>query len=293
MAARWFEQGAKFVTPVKDTYPFISDFNLGSFHGKSALVTGSSRGIGLQTAIHLAKAGCSKIALAARSSLSDAKELVEKAAADAKTDIKILTLDLDVSSVESVEAAVTEVKKAFGNLDLLVNNAAFLSKHSLIGESDPSVYWKTWETNINGTYLCTRAFLPLLLESTLKTVINMSSSGGHVVFPGASAYQTTKFAVCRFTEFLDAEYAEKGLIAIALNPGAVKTKLSSVLPSSLEKYLEDTVELSADTVVWISKERRNWLAGRFVTATWNMEELEKRKEEISEKDLLKFKMDFA
>jgi NAD(P)-dependent dehydrogenase (short-subunit alcohol dehydrogenase family) len=120
----------------------------------------------------------------------------------------------------------------------------------------------------------------------------MASSGGHALFPDASAYQTSKFALCRFTEFLDEGYAHLGLVAFALHPGATVTEMGLKLPEELHDYLTDTIELPADTLVWLCKERREWLRGRFVAATWNMEEFEKRKDEIVERDLLKFRMLF-
>jgi NAD(P)-dependent dehydrogenase (short-subunit alcohol dehydrogenase family) len=288
----WLSHGQSFVTPVHDTYPFISASNAGSMNGRSVLITGASRGIGLTTAVHFARAGCSMIALTARSSLAEAEAAVRKAATEAGTDIKILALNMDITSSSSVEAAVEQVKSRFGYLDVLINNAGYLSEFQGIGDSDPLEYWKTWDININGTYLCVRYFLPLLLESQLKTVINVTSAGAHVVFPGASSYQTSKFALCRFTEFLDAEYVSQGLVALALNPGGVRTKLALSMPESMYGLLKDTPELSADTMLWLCKERREWLRGRFVTSTWNMEELESRKDEIVKEDLLKFRMAF-
>lgn len=289
--AHWFHHANTFVTTVDDTYPFISSVKPGSLSGKSVLITGASRGIGLQTALHFAKAGCSKIALAARSALTAAKEAVSQAASPSA---QILTLALDVSSPESVRAAASQIQQAFGHLDILINNAGHLSPFQHIADSDPLAYLQTWQVNLNGTYLCTQAFLPLLLgaPSSMKTIINVSSAGANVVVPGASAYQVSKFALCRFTEFLDAEYAEQGLVAIAMNPGGVKTQLALEMPGYMMDFLVDTVELSADTIVWLARERREWLRGRFVTATWKMDELESKKEEIVERNLLKFRMAF-
>ena len=79
--------------------------------------------------------------------------------------------------------------------------------------------------------MVTRAFLPLLLESEDKTVVNISSVGAHVTRVGASAYQMTKFALLRFSEFLVAEYGEKGLLSFAVHPGGVMTELAKNMPS--------------------------------------------------------------
>lgn len=121
-----------------DTYPYIAASNA-DLRGKSMLITGASRGIGLTTAAHFATAGCSKIALAARSSLSEAEAAVKKAAAEAKhPEPQILTLRLDVTSADSVRAAAEAVEKAFGgSLDVLINNAGYLPTWEPIGNSDP------------------------------------------------------------------------------------------------------------------------------------------------------------
>lgn len=111
--------------------------------------------------------------------------------------------------------------------------------------------------------------------------------------PSASAYQTTKFAICRFTEFLHVENAEHGLRVYALHPGGVKTELAMAMPDWMYHVLIDTPELPADVMVWLCRERRGWLSGRYVSATWNMEELAARQDEIVAKDLLKFRCALA
>lgn len=145
-------------------------------------------------------------------------------------------------------------------------------------------------TNIKGTYLVTRAFLPLLLASPTKTVLNISSVGAHRIAPGASAYQTAKLAICRFTEFLVVEYGKGGLIALAVHPGGVKTELAHGMPEWMHAVLIDEPELSADSMVWLASERREWLSGRYVSCTWNVDELEGKKEKVLEGDLLKVRM---
>lgn len=110
------------------------------------------------------------------------------------------------------------------------------------------------------------------------------------MFPGASAYQTTKFALCRLTEFMDKEYSQEGLIAMSVHPGGVKTELAMNMPEDKHFVLTDTPELAADSLVWLASERRDWLNGRFASVSWDLEELEAKKEDIVGRNLFKFRV---
>jgi NAD(P)-dependent dehydrogenase (short-subunit alcohol dehydrogenase family) len=284
---------ASFVTRHHDTYPLISPAHA-DLSGKSVLVTGASKGLGKAAAVHFAMAGCSKIALLARTPLKEAEtEVKEAAAAAGHPEPHVLKLTVNVSVESAVRKAAVAVSEAFGGtLDVLIANAGYSADwdHAL-HESDASEWWKTWEVNVHGTYLCARYFLPQLLASELKTVLNLSSTGAHQVYPGASAYQTSKFAVCRLTEFLDQEYHAQGLVAIAIHPGGVETEMAQKIPEQLRSIVIDTTPaLAADAMVWLARERREWLAGRYFECNWDVKELEDRKEEIVEKDLLKFRL---
>lgn len=282
---------AAYVSSHKDTYPFIDPVKV-DLKGKSVLITGASKGIGKATAISFATAGCSKLLLAARSDLADVETAVKDAAKKANRPQPLVhTLKVDVTSEDSVRAAAEAAADLLGgSLDVLINNAGYLEEWKPIAESKPSEWWRTWEVNIKGTYLVTHYFLPMLLKSQTKTIINISSGGAHVMFPGASGYQTTKFAMCRLTEFMDKEYHQQGLIAISVHPGGVKTELALNMPPDKLSVLTDTPELAANTLVWLSRERRDWLSGRFATVNWDMEELEQKKQDILQRNLLKFRV---
>lgn len=282
---------AGYVSAHKDTYPFINPVKA-DLTGKSVLITGASKGIGKATAISFATAGCSKLLLAARSDLADVESAVKNAAKIANRPQPLVhTLKVDVTSEDSVRlAAETATDLLGGSLDVLINNAGYLEEWKPIADSKPSEWWRTWEVNIKGTYLAAHYFLPMLLNSQTKTIINISSGGAHAIFPGASGYQTTKFALCRLTEFMDKEYHQQGLIAISLHPGAVKTELALNMPPDRLDVLTDTAELAADTLVWLSRERRDWLSGRFATVNWDMEEVEQKKQDILQRNLLKFRV---
>ncbi|EXK30501.1 hypothetical protein FOXG_16956 [Fusarium oxysporum f. sp. lycopersici 4287] len=200
------------------------------------------------------------------------------------------SIRLDLTSEESVKAAAETAKEILdGSLDILINNAGCLEEWKPVIESDPSEWW-TWEVTMEGTYLSARYFIALLLKSSAKTIINISSVGAQIVLPGASAYQTSKFVLCRFTEFIDKKYYEQGLVAISIHPGGIKTQLALNIPPAMHSHLNDRLELAADTMVWLSRERRDWLSGRFITVNWDMEELENMKKEILQRNLLKFRM---
>jgi NADP-dependent 3-hydroxy acid dehydrogenase YdfG len=127
------------------------------------------------------------IAIGARSSLDAVKQEIRKAAQKAdRGEPKILSLALDVSDSSSVADAASKVESEFGRLDVLMNNAGFLESFKPIANSDIDAWWTTYEVNVKGVYLCSRAFLPLMLKGDLKTIVNVSSIGANVVMAGAS-----------------------------------------------------------------------------------------------------------
>lgn len=141
-----------------------------------------------------------------------------------------MSVKVDACDRDSIESASKgEIEKEFGKLDILGNNAyvmiiylpwlgedcnhthsGYLENFTPITESDPDEWWYTWTVNIRGPYLVTRSFLPLLLKGGDKQIVNLSSVGAHATRRGASAYQTSKIAILRFTEFIMSEYGEEG-----------------------------------------------------------------------------------
>lgn len=195
-----------------------------------------------------------------------------------------------MTSEHDVDNAARQVESSFGKLDILINNAGYLSAWKDLASSDPLDWWTTFEINVKGVYLFTRAFIPLLLKGSDKTIIQLSSIAAHFTVPGASAYQTTKLTILKFNEYINAEYGARGMLAYGVHPGGVATELALGMPDFMHQVLTDTPELCGDTMVWLTKEKRNWLADRYISAQWNMERLLERKDEIVEKDLLRVKL---
>ncbi|EWG48608.1 hypothetical protein FVEG_08313 [Fusarium verticillioides 7600] len=179
-----------------------------------------------------------------------------------------------------------------GRLDILVNNAAHMEPYKPFLESDPDIYWRTWEVNIRGLFNMARAFLPMQLSSYSRfgssgIMINVSSSGVLSVRPGSGSYRSSKLAVLRWTESLQVEYGEQGLLALCVNPGAIKTKITEGAPEAVRNALPHQPDIAGDTITWLASERRDWLGGRYVSYPWGMEELLAKKDEIVKEDKLK------
>ncbi|KAI9739068.1 MAG: hypothetical protein M1834_007280 [Cirrosporium novae-zelandiae] len=125
-------------------------------------------------------------------------------------------------------------------------------------------------------------------EKPGATAIMTGSMGTDYVTEGWSAYQSGKTSINRIAEFVDAEYGSKGIRSFAYHPGNTWTGMvNGRVPSDLEPLFKDTVELSGGFAVWLTTEKTSSLKGRYVAATWDVEELESIKESILGSDLLK------
>ncbi|OCT48095.1 Oxidoreductase UcpA [Cladophialophora carrionii] len=277
-----------------DTYPAIDVSNSVGVIGKHVFLTGASRGIGKAMAIAYAKAGASIIGISARSEMEGVKREIEDEAVSAGHEMPtVVTVNMDVLDPDSVRQAIEQVTPEFqGRVDILISNAGYMEPWTKIVDNDVDEWWRSWDINIRGQYLLWKAMIPLMLanESSLKTIVNVSSIAAHVCSPGASAYQTTKFALLRLTDFLNVEYGDQGLIAYCMHPGSVPTELSWKMPDFVKVNLIDTPELMADSVVYLTQKRREWLRGRYVSCNWDMPELLAMQDEIVEKDKLKMRM---
>ena len=280
-----------------DTYPAISPLTA-DLSGKSIFIAGASKGIGKAIALAYARAGASRIAIGARSDLSSLIPEMRTAASKAKRpDPEIVAVTIDITDRASVEAGAKVVADKFaGKLDIVIHNSGVLNFGNVV-EGSPDAWWRNWEVNVKGLHLVARSFVPLLLApggAQDKTFVAISSVGAHLMSPGLSGYQTSKLAVLRLMEFLDAEYAGQGLLAYAVHPGNVPgTDILGVGGKPREELrfvFTETAEICGDTLVFLTRERREWLAGRYVNCTWDMPELMAKEEEIVKGDKLKVRL---
>lgn len=189
---------------------------------KTALVTGASRGIGAHLARALAGAGYAVAALArSEESLSEiVGELRGRGTA-------VLPLACDVTDAGAVEAAVAETLKAWGRIDLLVNNAGVVEDERLIWESDADQWWAVMEANVRGPYLLTRAVVPHMIAAGGGRIVNMNSGAATRERAQLTAYTASKSALARITGGTAAAGAEHGVRVFDLAPGVVQTDMSA------------------------------------------------------------------
>ncbi|KAH6840586.1 hypothetical protein B0I37DRAFT_408331 [Chaetomium sp. MPI-CAGE-AT-0009] len=301
-AAREISGGYFTATHHSTTYDYISPLKL-DLAGRHVLITGAAweDGVGYATATAFARAGASAIAIADLHGVSD--DLVVKlklAAAQAgRPEPVVLGCTVDIARRDSVQALHDTLSRGFGGrLDIVVNNAAHMEPYQSLLDADPDVYWRTWEVNVRGLFNMARTFLPMQLSTRARadgscTMINVSSSGALSARPGSGSYRSSKLAILRWTEYLQLEYGDQGLLTFCVNPGAIKTKITEgAVPERVRDAFPDRPDIAGDTIAWLAAERREWLGGRYVSCPWDMQELMARKDEIVEKDMLKMRMVF-
>lgn len=262
-----------------DVYPAIDPEPLyvaRSYGGKVVLITGASRGVGRESALHYARAGAS-VAIVARTgdALNETKDIIIAAVPGA--DVFVLTAD--VRDIESVRRAVDGVLDHFGKLDILIANAGAITSFTPgFDKKDPNAWWNTFEVNIRGVFNFVSVAIPAL-EKTQGYIVAITSLGAQLRVPGGSDGCITKHAVNRLVEFIALEHPSIRVFALA--PGYLPTRIAyetGTINDSGEGgsgFTLDTLALPASTMLHLTSGRLDWLSGRFYSANWDMAEVER------------------
>jgi NAD(P)-dependent dehydrogenase (short-subunit alcohol dehydrogenase family) len=185
---------------------------------RAALVTGASYGIGAAIALELARDGFD-LAVSATRIENLTKVVVELEAAGAR----IVPLALDLRSLASVEQATGAAVKAFGQLDVLVNNAS-IPLHKAAIDVTPEDWDGVMQTNVKGTFfVCQRFGRHLIDGGRPGCIVNLASTFGVVGYAGVSIYGISKAAIIHMTKMLAVEWSEHGIRVNAVAPGTVET----------------------------------------------------------------------
>jgi 3-oxoacyl-[acyl-carrier protein] reductase len=240
--------------------------------GQVALVTGGGRGIGRNVALELAGAGM-KVAVSARSA-----DEIEGVAAE----VGGIAVQCDVSERAQVEAMVTETEEKLGPIDLLVANAGMAPDEGNAWEMEPADWWRTFEVNVLGVYLCSRAVIPGMLERGRGRIVNVASGAAYLPGSSTTSYSASKAAVHRFSETL-AKQLEGRIPVFSISPGLVRTSMT-------DDFGDDAPwtppELAPRLVRALASGRLDALAGRYLHAEHDdVDDLARRADEILENDL--------
>ena len=202
-----------------------------SLAGRRAVVTGGTRGIGRAVAERLGGAGAS-VLIAARTE-PGVREAVEALRSQG---LEAHGSPCDATDPASVEALAHEAERALGGVDILVNNAG-RSSSAPLHRLEPEEWRDLWETNATSTFLCTRAFVPGMVERGWGRVVNVASVSGLRGGRYISAYAAAKHAVVGFTRSIALEVARSGVTVNAVCPGYVDTPMTD---RSVERIVEMT-----------------------------------------------------
>jgi 3-oxoacyl-[acyl-carrier protein] reductase len=235
--------------------------------GKVALVTGASKGIGASIAKDLAAEGATVVV-----NYASSKTGADKVVAEIKSNGgKAVAVQGDVAKKADIDRLFEETKKAFGRLDVLVNNAGIYEFGPLEGVTE-ELFHKQFNVNVLGLLLCAQKAVEHF-DSSGGNIINVSSVAGINPPPGASVYSATKAAVDAITKSLAKELGPKKIRVNSINPGMIETEgvhAAGILESDLRKQVEAQTPLGgrigqpqdiASVATFLASADSGWITG--------------------------------
>jgi len=209
-----------------------------SLQGKVALVTGASRGIGRAIALELASRGAN-VAIDYRVDSTHAERVAEEIRA---LGVECLVLQGNVGNHDEARRIVKQVIDKWQRLDILVNNAGITRDHSLRKMTDDD-WAEVINVNLNGTFYCTSAALPAMMNQRFGRIINISSVVGQMGAFGQANYSASKGGIIAFTKTLALEMAKYNITANSIAPGYTSTDMVEAIPEDVAAQLKSKIPL--------------------------------------------------
>ena len=241
--------------------------------GRSALVTGASRGIGRAIAVALAKVGAD-VAINYSGNEAAAKQTEDICAAYG---VKTLVIKADVSDAESCKAMIDRVKESFGKIDILVNNAGITKDKLMIGMSEAD-FMDVINTNLKGSFLCMQMVSKLMIKQRYGRIINLSSVVGLHGNAGQVNYAASKAGVIGMTKSAAKELASRNITVNAVAPGMIETDMTAVIPEKAKEAMMASIpagragkpEDIANVVAFLASEEASYMTGQVVSVDGGM-----------------------
>jgi acetoacetyl-CoA reductase/3-oxoacyl-[acyl-carrier protein] reductase len=206
---------------------------MGRVEGKTALVTGASRGIGRAIAVELAREGA-KVAVNYATNEAKAQE-VAKEIGELGGTCHLIRANLGVA--KEARAMVKEAAERFGHLDILVNNAG-ITRDSLLPRMTDEQWTEVIQTNLNGCFFCTSAAIPFMTAQSYGRIVNISSMNGQIGAIGQANYSASKGGIIAFTRTAALELARYGITVNVVAPGFTETDMFAAVPGPIQAQIK-------------------------------------------------------